>query len=131
MKIGILKSIGHNIADSVASGIGLMIGVYSMDIFDEASKSKDGHIVVDFLTGSVIAGYASESLQRAMKLYSDVLPELCAKHGASVSDFKSLTVQFGVTASRRRRFIVSFEDSTGKKSVESYFGSPGQKARRR
>jgi hypothetical protein len=66
-----------------------------------------------------------------MKLYSDALPTLCAKHGASVSDFKALTVRFGNTANRQRRFIVSVEDLTGKKSVERYFGSPGQKARRR
>jgi hypothetical protein len=32
MKHDDLRSIGHNIAHSLASGIGLMIGVYNMDI---------------------------------------------------------------------------------------------------
>ena len=36
MKHDELRSIGHNIADSLASGCGLMIGVYDMDIFGEA-----------------------------------------------------------------------------------------------
>jgi hypothetical protein len=43
MKFGELKSIGHNIADSLASGIGLMIGVYEMDIFGEAANSHEGY----------------------------------------------------------------------------------------
>lgn len=33
MKFGVLRSIGHNIADSLASGIGLMIGVYTTNVF--------------------------------------------------------------------------------------------------
>ena len=36
MKFDELRSIGHNIADSLASGIGLLIGYYQMDIFGEA-----------------------------------------------------------------------------------------------
>ncbi len=33
MKLGELKSLGHNIADSLASGVGVLIGVYVTDIF--------------------------------------------------------------------------------------------------
>jgi hypothetical protein len=55
MKFGTLKSIGHNVADSLASGVGLMIGVYEMDVFGEVTSTPEGFIEVDFLTGDTTA----------------------------------------------------------------------------
>ncbi len=52
MKFDELRSIGHNIADSLASGTGLLIGIYGTDIFGEASRSPERFITVDFLTGT-------------------------------------------------------------------------------
>jgi hypothetical protein len=49
MKHAELRSIVHNVADSLASGIGLMIGVYNSDTFGEAARSPSGLITVDFL----------------------------------------------------------------------------------
>jgi hypothetical protein len=48
-------AIGHNIADSLGSGVGLPIGVYFTDVFGEASRLPEGFIVIDFLTGKSIA----------------------------------------------------------------------------
>ncbi len=63
MKHAVLTSVAHNIADSLASGIGLMIGVYEMDIFGEAAHSSEGFIEVDFLTGaSACAARAPDGL---------------------------------------------------------------------
>jgi hypothetical protein len=56
MKFDELRSIGHNIADSLASGIGLLIGFYDMNIFHEAHRSREGFITVDFLTGKTSGG---------------------------------------------------------------------------
>lgn len=42
MKFDELKSIGHNIADALGSGIGLMISVYEMDVNGEASATPEG-----------------------------------------------------------------------------------------
>lgn len=53
MKFDELTSIGHNIADSLASGIGLLVGVYEMDVFGEARRSPEPCIVVDFVSGTV------------------------------------------------------------------------------
>ena len=39
MKFDQLRAIGHNIADSLAGGMGLLIGVYRTDIFDEAGPA--------------------------------------------------------------------------------------------
>jgi len=58
VKHSVLTSIGHNFADSLASGIGLMIGVYAMDVFGEAACSPEGFIEVDFLTGCDVGSAA-------------------------------------------------------------------------
>ena len=49
MKFGGLRSIGHNIAYSLATGIGLLVGVYGMNTFGEADRSREGFITVDFV----------------------------------------------------------------------------------
>jgi hypothetical protein len=129
MKIGILQSIGHNLADSVASGIGLMVGVYEMDIFGEAAATPEGYIEVDFLSGRTSGGVPSPSLANALKLYAeDGLPKLCESHGAAVADFQKLTVRFwpGLI---RGRFEVRVEDHHGRSSTAEYEGSPGQRVK--
>jgi hypothetical protein len=77
MKFNELRSIGHNIADSLASGIGLLVGlvgVYEMDVFGEARRNPERCIVVDFLSGKVVEGRASRSLARAIALYGRRCP---------------------------------------------------------
>ena len=41
MKFGELKSIGHNIADSLACGPGFLIGVYCTDIFIDGNYGDE------------------------------------------------------------------------------------------
>ena len=74
MRFGKLRSVGHNVADSLASGIGLMIGIYQMDIFAEAAATPEGYIDVDFLTGLAAGADASSDVVRVAKLYSEALP---------------------------------------------------------
>jgi hypothetical protein len=56
MKIGTLRAIAHNVADSLGSGIGLLIGVYEMDVFGEAKKCPGGIIGIDFLAAKATQG---------------------------------------------------------------------------
>jgi hypothetical protein len=129
MKIGTLQAIGHNIADSVASGIGLMIGVYSMDIFSEASSTPEGYIEVDFLTGTTSGGRPSAGLASALKLYSEeALPQLCERHGVAVSDFRKLDVRFW-RGTLNGRFEVTVEDKLARVSRAEYEGSPGKRVK--
>jgi hypothetical protein len=60
MKFGELTSIGHNIAHSLASGIGLMIGMYEMDVFGEAANSPEGYFLVDFIFSFICANSKSD-----------------------------------------------------------------------
>ncbi|MCR6657872.1 MAG: hypothetical protein NVV72_00475 [Asticcacaulis sp.] len=79
MKFGNLKSVAHNIADSFASGMGFMIGIYATDVFAEASASPEGYILVDFVAGTSSGAQISPSLSKAISLYSETLNDLCQR----------------------------------------------------
>lgn len=130
MKLSTLKAIGHNFADSFASGIGLMIGYYAMDVFAEASAADEGHLIVDFINGTTSGSPASESLQRAVQLYRDVLPEFCERHSFSSKDIRVLQARFGTDAAYGRHFTVTVENGVGRRSIDRYIGVPGKQLRR-
>jgi hypothetical protein len=131
MKRGSLKSLGHNIADSFASGIGLMIGVYEMNVFAEASSASEGFINVDFLNASSSGGDASSGLRRAIGLYRDALPALCEKHGIDPRQIKTLEARYGTDPVYGPHFAVTVEDNGGRRSTDQYVGVPGKRLRRR
>lgn len=131
MKVERLKSVAHNIADSFACGIGLMIGVYEMNVFAEASNEPEGFVVVDFLAGSISGTTVSNSLRKAVMLYRDALPELCAKHSIEVRDFKKLQVRFGTDPVYGPHFTVSVQNQVGQAATVQYVGIPGKRLRRR
>jgi hypothetical protein len=128
MKFGTLKSIAHNIADSLASGIGMMIGVYEMDVFGEAAATPEGFIEVDFLSGQPSGGATSPELARALKLYAAALPGLCRRHGIDAAEFRRLSARYsgGLTFPG---FTVTIEDRQGRRSTDNYAGIPGRRPR--
>jgi hypothetical protein len=128
MKLGEISSVGHNIADSLASGIGLLIGVYATDIFGEAAKSAEGFITVDFLTGKTSGGQPSEPLARAIELYAGALPALCERHRVALSSIKQLTASFSGQPSFER-FVVTVEDQQGRRTTDAYVGRPGRRVK--
>ena len=127
MKIGELTSFGHNIADSLASGICFMVGIYSVDIHGEASASPEGHIFVDFMTGSTSGSPLSEDLRYAIQRYSELLPELAKRHGLDILEIKTLSARFGTDKVAGRHFSVSVESSDGRRSTDQYTGLPGKR----
>jgi hypothetical protein len=131
MKLGELKSLGHNIADSLASGIGLLIGVYEMNVFAEAAAEKEGFVVVDFLGGSTTGTNVSASFRRAVRLYREQLPDLCAKHGIELTVLARLEARYGTDPVYGPHFTVTVEGRDGKQSVDQYLGVPGKRMRRR
>jgi len=127
MKFGKLKSIAHNVADSLASGIGLLIGHYEMDIFGEAAESAEGYILVDFLAGTTSGGRTSEYLAQAILLYRSALPDLCKRQGVDVGAFRVLAARYS-SDPLGKKFLVTIEDSNGRRSNDEYFGVPGKRA---
>ena len=129
--MGVLRSIGHDLVDSIASGIGLLIGYYAIDIFEEAQRAPGGVIEVDLLEGEAVLGKPSKGLAKAIALYGEALHELCRKQGVEASAFKKLTARFGVDRVYGRHFTVTIEDLAGRRAVDQYVGSPGRRIRRR
>jgi len=123
MKHADLRSIAHNVADSFASGIGLLVGYCEYDIFGEARRSRERFITVDFLNGTTTGGKASASLTRVIDLYRKALPDFCKKHGASISNFRQLKGTY--SADRVGRLVVvKIEDDKGRHSSDRYVGIP-------
>jgi hypothetical protein len=114
-----LRSIAHNVADSLASGVGLPIGVYFSEVFREAESSPEKSITIDFLKGTIVAGRASSNLAKAVNLYCDVLADLYAKQRASVSQFRVLTARYSAD-NQSERVLVTIEDGEGRRSLDEY-----------
>ena len=128
MKHSTLRSMAHNVADSFACGMGFMIGVYQIDVFGEAACSEGGAIGVDFLKGAVVEGDSSPSLRQAVALYRDSLPDFCSRHGGSIGDFRELNVRYWSTYAGRR-FAVTVEDASGRRSTTEYGGLEAKRLR--
>jgi hypothetical protein len=126
MKFDELRALAHNIADSLASGIGLMVGVYEMDVFGDASRSPGGFIEMDFLDGSISDGCPSPQLTQAVALYGQALTGLCDRHQVSPSDFRELKVRYNA---KNWHFLVTIEDCSGRRSTDEYEGIPGRRVR--
>ncbi|MFP3588690.1 hypothetical protein SCB29_34475 [Paraburkholderia sp. SIMBA_055] len=130
MKLGELRSLGHNIAHSLGSGIGLMIGVYEIDIFSEASAGGEGFVSVNFLDGTTFGNPISEATRRAICLYRDALPGLCNKHRVAFSDVRVLTARYGSDQVYGPHFSVHVESTLGQTATDQYVGVSGRWLRR-
>lgn len=126
MKHGELRSIVHNVADSLASGIGLLVGVYGADVFGEAQASTNSALTVDFLNGTIVEGEASASLTDAVSRYGDALAKLISDAGGSTASLKEAKVRFW-SDPLAKRFAVTIEDSTGRRSATEYAGIPAKR----
>jgi YD repeat-containing protein len=129
MKHDELRSIGHNMADSLACGF--VLGQYAgSDVFGEAAKSPSGFITVDFLTGTTPGCKVSPGLAKTVQLCRDGVPLLCAKHRVSVAAFVELTATYQKTRSGQY-FVVTVVDRSGRRTQTEYEGFPGRRVRQR
>jgi len=128
MKHAEQRAIIHNVADSLGSGIGLMIGDYEMDVYGEAQRSEGGAITIDFLQGIVIEGEPSASLVKSVVLYREAFSTLCSKAGGSVTDFAEAKARFWSDA-LSHRFAVTVAGQDGHRSTTEYAGIPGKRVR--
>jgi hypothetical protein len=129
MKFRQLTAVAHNVADSLSSGQGFLIGHYRTDIWAEVVASAEGWMEVNFLTGEVTGAVASETLAGAVRLYAQALPDFCAKHGLDAAEVRALTARYsgqGVLA----KFVVTVEDTNGRRSVDEYGWPMGTRLKR-
>ena len=99
--------------------MGFPIGVYQIEIFEEAAKSPPGFITIDFLRGTTEGGPCSLSLKRAIELYRNALPDLLRKQRVSLESFRMLTARFANGETR-----VTIEDNRGSCYEDDYYGVP-------
>lgn len=128
VKLNQLRSVAHNIADSLSSGMGFLIGAYSTDIYQEASLSADGRITVDFLRG-IATGTVSDSLAKAVALYRDALVGLCNKQGLSIELFQELSATYFTNDKGEECVIIHVQDNKGRSKHDTYVGSPLQRVK--
>lgn len=128
MKYDQLRAMAHNIADSLASGLCLMIGFRDVDVFAEARKSPDRALRVDFLSGTVSGVTPSRALREAVSAFWNALPEICAKHRVPVTSVRELSAVFHA-ADVNPMVTVTVEDDKGRRSCDDYAGTPLKKIR--
>jgi hypothetical protein len=128
MKHDRLCAIAHNFADSMASGLGFVVGYCSTEVFKEAAASPDGVIEIDFLRGHVVRGSASHDLKDAAVIFGQAFPAFCKKNGAEATDFETFLAAFD-TRGGRRRTVLTIADDNGRRSLTEYDGVPLKRLR--
>jgi len=126
MKHKQLHSIAHNFADSLACGMGFVVGIFGTDVFADAASNKGGSITVDFLKGTIDGETIDDRLVRAIPLYKNAFPDFCAKHGATDADFNRFEVRYSYLAPKTG-FAVTIEDDNGRITTKEYEGIPGKR----
>jgi hypothetical protein len=126
MKHTQLQAIVHNVADSLGSGISLMLGYYALDVYADARNSPTGIIRADLLRGVVTEGDADEAFLGALKLIPAALAEQCEKAGGSWNEYRRAEVLFH---GRRPEpgFTIVVEDQKGKRTETDYVGWPARR----
>jgi len=77
-----------------------MVGIYWVDIYEEAAASPEGYITVDFKTGSTSGSPVSADLNEAVRRYSERLAEFAGQHRLDAARIKVLTARFGILSCR-------------------------------
>jgi hypothetical protein len=127
MKHDQLRSIGHNLADSLASGSSLLFQIFGPDLFHAVRETPERCIVVDLLAGVVTAGRVPPSWDRVIARSPDALAHLCNKHGASPGMFFELTAHYSVGRLSECRTVLALTDNQGRRSQDTYVGMPGRR----
>lgn len=130
MKFDQLRSIGHNIADSLASGDSLLFGFFEgpkLSVFGAALHSPERRVVVDFLIGQATQGEVSPRLARTIADSPDALAFLCKKHCTSPTMFRELSASYSAGGPGQYSFTVAIEDNSGRRALDEYVGIPGKR----
>jgi hypothetical protein len=130
MKLGVLASIGHNLADSLGSGSSLAFNLWDIDVYRDAEQSAEKVLEVDFLRGTVLRGVAGASLAAGLSHAPQVLTSMCESHHVDPALIRGVTVCWSVersTLGALRTFTVTVENERGRARTDKYYGVPGRR----
>ncbi len=126
MKHGKLRSIAHNLADSLAGYVGLITGVYDLDLYKDAARSPDGELVIDLLNNKIISGKPSPNHIEAVSRLRPEFNRLCETEKVSRSSFCNAIARFHANKVRYG-FTIIVEDDNGKITETDYTGIPARR----
>ncbi len=126
MKHGKLRSIAHNLADSLAGYVSLITGVYDLDLYKDAGQSPNGELVIDFLNNKIISGNPSPNLIKAVSRLQPEFNRLCESEKVSRINFRNAKAHFYANEIRCG-FTIIVEDNNGKITETDYSGIPAQR----
>jgi hypothetical protein len=130
VKIDVLASIAHDIADSLGSGESLVFNLWGIDLFRDAATSDGGVLEIDLLGGKLTRGSSSPDLIGAIQHGPRILASFAAPHGGLEPAPKAVVIKFFVERSHLgvlRRFSTYVEDAGGKSRTAEFYGSPGRR----
>lgn len=129
MKHKKLHSVAHNFAASLAGGLSFVVPHYvkHTHVYSEAAANEDGCIVADFLTGKVEGAYPGGEVEDALPLFKNAFPDFCDKHDVEISDYSAFLVRF-ISGKNGNSYIVTIEDSKGKRTSREYVGDKGKRS---
>ncbi len=128
MKHAQLRSMAHNIADSLASGLCLMVGYRDVDVFAEARRAPGRSLRIDFLNGTITGTKPTRALQIAVTAFKTALPDICTRHKVPLDQVCELSAEFS-SPGLARLVTVTVTDSRGRRSSDDYAGVPLAKIR--
>ena len=128
MKHDQLRALAHNVAASIGEGCSFVVGVYDTGVCEALESSPDGVITADFLRGVTEPRAPKSQFAIAVSLVPAALPELCAKHGISVSSFREMKARYSLGIDGRR-MTVSIADTEGHRSETEYSGCSSKRVK--
>ncbi|MBG6203667.1 hypothetical protein IWQ48_004827 [Labrenzia sp. EL_13] len=128
MKHRRILAVAHNYADSLACGVGFVVGHCSTDIFGEAAKNTDLCIEVDFLAGRVVTGNCSKTLAAALRLYKTGFEAFCVRSRVHRTDFSVFRARY-FQLPTAPRYTIFVKDRFGKSSSREYEGFSGKRVK--
>lgn len=106
----------------------MLVGVYDIDIYGEAGRSRQGFSQIDFLTGKSTGAVPSLSLRDAIHQYKEGLTHLCTKHSITSQAFRTLTAHYSRDKIGNRT-VLTTANQQRRRSAKEYIGVPGKRIR--
>jgi hypothetical protein len=98
-----------------------LVEVFDTGIHEALQNAPGGVITADFIRGTTEPSVPGTQLAIAVSLVPAALPEICARHGASVSAFREIKARYSKDI-EGPRMIVSVTDAQGHRSETEYSG---------